>query len=152
MKEFINLNIEPTAKTPQIDLNRYTGELIFSGRSFPENAAMVYEPALNWVKEYISDAKPSTNLRLNLDYFNTSSSIWLAKILRVLSKINNPDYILIVHLYFQLEEFDEMEIDDIKDTLVPFTDIIQDAIPSIGVKIYGTDDNGKIVKDTLVFL
>ena len=152
MKEFKNLIIEPTEKTPQIDLNQLTGELILSGRSIPENATDVYEPVFNWVKEYISIARPTTNLRLNLEYFNTSSSIWLAKILKVLSKINEPDYVLIVHLYFNIEEFDEMEDEDIKNTLVPITDIIHDAIPSIGIKIYGTDDNGKIIKDRLVFI
>jgi hypothetical protein len=152
MKEFKNLVIEPTSKTPQIDLNPLTGELIFAGRSIPENAATVYESALKWVKEYISKARPTTNFRLNMEYFNTSSSIWLAKILKVLSKINDPDYVLIVHLYFNIEEFDEMDVEELKDALIPITDIIHDAIPSIGIKVYGTDDNGKIIKDTLIFI
>ena len=37
--ELKNLFIEPTAKTPQVDLNYLTGELILSGKSIPENAA-----------------------------------------------------------------------------------------------------------------
>ena len=41
--EIKNLFIEPTPKTPQIDLNHLTGELIFSGKSIPENAAKLYE-------------------------------------------------------------------------------------------------------------
>ena len=50
-----NLFIEPTAKTPQIDLNHPTGELILSGRSIPENAAIIYEDILKWVTEYIKN-------------------------------------------------------------------------------------------------
>ena len=47
--ELKNLYIEPTAKTPQIDLNHLTGELILSGKSIPENAAVLYENVLKWV-------------------------------------------------------------------------------------------------------
>ena len=115
------LIIEQTPKTPQIDLNQLTGDLIFSGKSIPENAAKVYEPVLNWVTEYILKASPTTNLRLNLEYYNTASAIWLAKIIKVLIRINEPDYTLIVHLYFPIEDYDEMnDFDDIKDAFLPF--------------------------------
>ena len=104
----------------KLNLNPLTGDFIFSGRSIPENAAKVYEPILNWVTEYILHARPTTNLRLNLEYFNTSSSLWLAKILKVLVSINEPDYVLIIHLYLPLDEFDEMkEFEDIKDVFFP---------------------------------
>ena len=153
MKKFQRLVIEQTAKTPQIDLNQLTGDLILSGKSIPENAAKVYEPVFNWVTEYILNARPTTNLSLNLEYFNTASSIWLAKILKVLIRIKEPDYVLIIHLYLPVEEFDEMkEFDDIKDAFVPLADIFHGAIPSIGIKLYGTDDKGEIIKDTLVFV
>jgi hypothetical protein len=44
MMELENLIIEQTEKTPQIDLNRLTGDLLFYGRSIPENATKLYEP------------------------------------------------------------------------------------------------------------
>lgn len=151
--EFHSLIIEQTPKTPQIDLNQLTGDLIFFGKSIPENAAKVYEPVLNWVKEYILKARPTTNLRVNLEYFNTTSSIWLVKILKVLVRINEPDYVLILHLYLPVEEYDEMnEFEDIKDAFSPIENIIHGAIPSIGIKLYGIDDKGVIIKDSLVFL
>jgi hypothetical protein len=153
MKEFQPLIIEQTVKTPQIDLNQLTGDLIFSGRSIPENAAKVYEPVLNWVTEYILKASPTTNLRLNLEYFNTASVLWLAKIFKVLIQINEPDYVLIVHLYLPVDEYDEMnDFEDIKDAFSPIEDILHGTIPSIGIKLYWTDDKGVIVKDVLVFL
>ena len=151
--EFQNLIIDPTPKTPQIDLNQLTGELIFSGKSIPENAAKVYEPAFNWVKRYILNARPTTNFRFNMEYYNTSSSLWLAKILKVLININNPDCVLIIHLYLPLEDYEEIEeFEDIKDAFFPLTDIFQGAIPSIGIKLYGTDDEGEIIKETLVYM
>jgi hypothetical protein len=146
------LVIEQTPKTPKIDLNHLTGDLIFSGKSIPENAAKVYEPVLNWVTEYILSARPTTNLRLNLEYYNTSSAIWLTKILKVLIRINNPDYALIVNLYMPIEDYDEMnDFDDIKDAFLPISNIDHGTVPSVGIKLFGLDVNGAIIKDTLVF-
>lgn len=153
MKDFQSIIIEGTAKTPHVELNHLTGDFIFSGRSIPENAAKVYEPILNWVTEYILDARPTTNLRLSLDYYNTASSLWLAKILKVLVRINEPDYVLVIHIYLPLDEFDEMkEFEDIKDVFFPIADIFQLAIPSICIKLYGTDDENVVVKDKMVFI
>jgi len=147
------LIIEQTPKTPQIDLNQLTGDLIFSGKSIPENAAKVYEPALNWVTGYILKASPTTNIRLNLEYYNTSSSIWLTKILKTLSGINEPDYTLIIHLYLPIEDYNEMnEYDDIKDSFIPISYIGHGAIPSVVIKLYGTDEKGEIIKESLVFI
>jgi hypothetical protein len=147
------LILEQTAKTPQIDLNHLTGDLIFSGKSIPENAAKIFEPVLNWVKEYIHKANPVTNLRLNLEYYNTATTIWLTKIIKVLIQIKDPDYTLIVHLYLPVEDYDEMgDFDDIKDAFIPISNIDNSPIPCIGIRLYGTDDKGEILKDTLVFL
>jgi hypothetical protein len=152
MKELQSLILENTPKTPQIDLNKFTGNLILSGRSIPENAAKLYEPVLEWVNEYINDPKPTTNLRINLEYYNSASSIWLAKILKSLTRINKEDYVLIIHLYLHIEDFEEMEeFDDIKDVFFPLGNIFHGATVSIGLKLYGIDDNGITIKSTSVF-
>jgi hypothetical protein len=153
MIKFQSLIIEQTLKTPLIELNHLSGELIFSGKSIPENAAKVYEPVFNWVKEYSLSARPTTNLRINLEYFNTASSLWLAKILKVLCKINEPEFTLIIHLYIPIEEYDEMkDFEDLKDVFFPISDMFHDAKLSIGIKLYGTDEDGTVIKDTLVFV
>jgi SiaC family regulatory phosphoprotein len=99
MEELKNLVIEKTLKTPRIELIHGSGEISFSGKSLPENATRIYEPVLNWVTEYILQPKPVTNLRLNLEYFNTSSMLWISKIIKALTRINNPDFRLMVHIY-----------------------------------------------------
>jgi hypothetical protein len=153
MMEFQNLFIEQTAKTPQIELNRLTGDLIFSGKSIPENAAKVYEPVLNWVTEYILFARPTTNLRLDMEYLNTSSLLWFAKIFKVLIQINEPDYVLIVHLYVPDDEYDEMnDFEDIIDAFGPVEDFILGNISSVDIKLHGIDNKGEITKETLIFL
>lgn len=150
--ELKNLFIEQTNKTPQIDLNHLTGELILSGRSIPENAADLYDKVLKWVVSYSGNPRHMTNLRLNLEYFNTASSIWLAKIVKVLCNIKESEYTLMIHLYFNIEEFDSMEVEDLKDALSPVIDMIGTPTVSLGIKIYGTDDNGEIIKESMVLI
>jgi hypothetical protein len=95
----------------------------------------------------------TTNLRLNLEYFNTSSSLWLAKIFKVLTQINDPDYVLIFHLYLPVDEYDELkDFEDLKDAFFPIADVLQLAKPSVGIKLYGTNDAEEVIKDKLVFV
>ena len=152
MTELKKLFTESTPKTPQVDFNALTGDLILSGKSIPENATRIYEPILEWVRTYTQNPRNTTNLRLNLEYFNTATSIWLTKIVRTLGEIDDPEKILMVHLYFDIEDFDEMESEDLRDILQPITDIISQSKISIGAKLYGVDDKGKIIKKNTVLL
>jgi hypothetical protein len=147
-----SLFVDSTSKTPQIDLNNITGELIFHGRSIPENAAELYTQVLEWLNEYIENPRQTTNLRLNLEYFNTSSSIWLAKIVKVLCSINNIENTLLIHLYFNIEEFDNMQAEDLKEALMPIIDMVGTPSLNLGIKIYGTDEKGEILKESIVLL
>jgi hypothetical protein len=150
--EIKNLFIEPTAKSPEIDLNHFTGELIFSGRSIPENAAKLYENVLNWVQNYTLNPKRTTNLRLNLEYFNTSSLIWIAKIIRALCSMKESENTVMIHLYFDIEDFDSIEDEDHKSALSPIMDMVGFPHINVGIKIYGTDEKGKILKESIVLI
>ena len=113
----------------------------------------MYEPVYNWVKEYILFARPETNIRLKLEYFNSSTSLWLAKILKVLIQIKQTEYIVILHLYLAIDDYEDIEdFGDIIDVFAPIAGIFHQSIPGIGIKIYGTDDEGKIIKDKLVYI
>jgi len=150
--ELTNLYIEPTNKTPEVDLNHITGELILAGRSIPENAAKLYENILKWVTEYSLNPRQTTNLRLNLEYFNTASTIWIARLIKILCGIKKEEAMLMIHLYFEIEEFENMEEDDLKDTLSPIIDMIGITTVNLGIKIYGTNDKGEIIKESMVLL
>ncbi len=152
MVEIQNIFIEGTVKTPQIDFNQHSGDLILSGKSIPENAARIYEPLLSWVNEYVNSPRQTTNLRLSLAYFNSSTSIWIAKIVRALSHIKIKDYVLIIHLYFDIEEYDEMDMDELKDIIGMLVDNLHDAKVSIGLKTYGVDENGKSIRESTILI
>ena len=149
LKQFF---IEESEKTPQVDLNNLTGELIISGRSIPENAVEFYTGIYNWINLYIKNPRQITNLRLNLEYFNTSSSIWIAKIIKSLCSIKNEEFTLMIHIYFNIEEFDSMETPDLRDALSPVLDMIGSPALNLGIKIYGTGINGEIIKESIVLI
>lgn len=150
LKNFIS---EPTPKTPHIELNHLSGDLKFFGRSIPENAAKIYEPAYSWIGQYIQDARQTTNFIFNMEYYNTASSLWIAKILKLLICIPDADKVLMLHLYLPLEDYEDIEeFGDIKDAFYPLTDILHGAVPSIGMKLYGINDAGRVVRDTLLYM
>jgi hypothetical protein len=152
MAELTNLLIDGTFKTPHVDFNHLSGELILSGKSIPENVAKVYEPIVEWVEEYIKSPHKTTNLRLNLEYFNTASTIWLAKIIKTLSTINKPDFLLYIHLYVDLEDTDTLDYNDIKGIMGSLIDNLGTPSLSVGIRVYGVDEDGKIVKESQIFI
>jgi hypothetical protein len=152
MEVFENILTRESGKTPGVDFNRFTGELILSGKSIPENAAKIYEPLLEWIGMYITDPRPTTNLRLNLEYFNTATSIWLAKLVKGLCKIEKEDHSLYIHLYFDIEDFEDMDTEDLKDVLGSLLDNIGEVKISLAVKTYGCDDKGKVVRSSTILV
>ncbi len=106
---------------------------------------------LNGSTEYIKNPRQTTNLRLNLEYFNTSSAIWLAKIVKTLCSINNNECTLIIHVYFSIEDYNSMEMMILKMNFIRLL-IWLEIQQSLELKIYATDDNGEILKESMVLL
>jgi hypothetical protein len=152
MNDIKDLIIEGTARTPQVDFNHLTGELILFGKSIPENAAKVYEPLVDWINEYIKSPHHITNLRLNLEYFNSASMLWHAKMIRALAKIKEEDSVLFINLYFDNDDFENMDTGELKDIVGSLVDNIGEINISIGVKVYGTDDTGKIINESTILI
>ena len=151
MEELKDLVIEKTSKTPQIELIYQKGEISFTGKSLPENASRIYEPVLKWADKYALKPQPVTNLRMGLEYFNTSTTLWISKIMKALTRINNPDCRLFVHIYMPVDEYDDLrESNDMRDAFTPLTEILQHSIPEVSLKLYATDDTSNIIRDALV--
>ncbi|MFO7852988.1 MAG: DUF1987 domain-containing protein [Bacteroidota bacterium] len=146
------LHIPESKNTPEIDFNPDNGMLVFKGKSTPENATKIYEPVLDWLRLYARQPAEKTYLHFNLSYFNTASSIWMARMVKVLSKIDDPEKLLTINLYFHVEEYDEMDDDDIQEAIAMALKVINDATVSLGVKVYATDDGGSILKERLILL
>lgn len=152
MEKLTDIFLEKTPKSPQVDFNLLSGELILFGKSIPEDAAKIYQPLVEWTNKYIQSPKTVTNFRLNLEYFNTASMIWISKIIKILCKIDKPDYVLLIHLYFDKDDFDQMETDDLRDFVESLISNVPDIKVNVGIKAYSVVENGMIDTESLIFM
>ncbi|MBK9284509.1 MAG: DUF1987 domain-containing protein [Sphingobacteriaceae bacterium] len=83
-----NLNIEETGKTPGINFNTESGQLIIKGRSIPENSLAFYQPVLDCMDEYCNSPKEKTSIIIQLDYFSTSSSKCILDLFKKLENLH----------------------------------------------------------------
>ncbi len=57
-----------------------------------------------------------------------------------------------IHLYFHIDEFDNMDVEDIKDELHPIIHMVGTPTVNLLIKLYGTADDGTILKESMVLL
>jgi len=150
MSELQGIYIEGTPKTPKVEFTHLIGELLLEGKSIPENAAKVYEPLLVWINEYIKSPCPTTNLHLRLEYFNSASLVWITKLVLALGKIELSNAILYIHMYFEIEDFDDGITDDLSDIINVLTEKINDVKLNIAFRTHGLDKNGKVARESTI--
>ena len=68
------IKIEGTPKTPTVNFNAESGVLEIKGRSIPENAVEFYKPLVDWIGLMADSLRTTTQVNVQLEYFNTSSS------------------------------------------------------------------------------
>ena len=99
-----SIKIEGTPKTPTVNFTADNGILEIKGRSIPENAVEFYKPLVDWIGNYGDAAKENTEVNVQLEYFNTSSSKCVLDVFKKLESINGKTNITIKWHY---EEDDE---------------------------------------------
>jgi len=80
-----NLNIESSAYTPYVYFDWHTGILEMKGRAIPENPDEFWTPVIKWMHNYAQNPAKKTILRIDMEYFNMSSS---KRILIMLYQLN----------------------------------------------------------------
>lgn len=85
------LRIQGTPKTPEILFDPRNEIFEIKGKSIPDDAEGFYENILNWFDDYLMDANASTTLRIDLEYFNISSSKRLLFLLYKLQELSMKD-------------------------------------------------------------
>lgn len=107
-----NLFISAGFDFPEIKFDYESGELSIKGRSHPENAYQEYEKVFEWLEDYCSNPSEATSLIIDLEYFNTTSTKVLIKILETVISISDNTELSIVWYY---NDADTKEIiDDFK--------------------------------------
>lgn len=80
-----DLFINATPQTPFIHFNGKSGVMKIKGRSIPDQPDEFWLPVLNWFESYLLQPLSSTVVKIDLEYFNISSS---KRILFLLYKLN----------------------------------------------------------------
>ena len=101
-----NLIIERSKKTPSIEFFT-NGVLWMKGRSIPENPVEFYKQVFDWLKEYQNFPSKNTEIHVDLEYYNTSSSKVLTTVLKELKLMLIPGHNVEVHWYSSCND-DEM--------------------------------------------
>jgi len=104
-----NLIIEGTKQTPEIDFDAISGVLKLSGRSIPENTFEFFNPVLIWLDEFSGQAPDKVIAKINLEYFNTSSSKYILEILKRLKSVLKDDKDVLVEWYYEEDDEEMME-------------------------------------------
>jgi hypothetical protein len=113
------LIIQPTANTPRINFDKYSGILEISGRSTPENPSEYYSAALRWVDQYIQHPSEQTTIRTFFEYFNTSSSKCILEIMKRIRVLQQDGK----HVHW--EWLYETEDEDMKEAGSDFSDLLK---------------------------
>jgi hypothetical protein len=100
-----NLIISGTEKTPTVNFD-IDGHLQLKGRMLLENAAKTFEPIFAWVEllecEWIV-------FDIDLDYLNTSASMQLFKLMRILDETERFKGV-IINWFYEEDDEDHLEM------------------------------------------
>ena len=77
--------LESTAQTPMISFDAVSGVMEIKGRSIPDQPDEFWLPILSWFESYMLNPRDKTVVKIDLEYFNISSS---KRILFLLYKLN----------------------------------------------------------------
>jgi len=116
------ISIEGTAKTPTVKFDAEGGVFEIKGRSIPENSIEFYKPLVDWLDEYAKSPKPKTQVNVQLEYFNTSSSKCILDVFKKLETIHKGKSEVTVNWYYEEDDEDMLEAGEDYESIirVPF--------------------------------
>ncbi|MBK7668674.1 MAG: DUF1987 domain-containing protein [Sphingobacteriaceae bacterium] len=102
-------SIDGTPKTPTISFDLGSGLLEIKGRSIPENSIEFYKPLVDALDKYAGSPKSATNVNIQLEYFNTSSSKCILDVFKKLENINKNGSAVIINWHYEEDDEDMLE-------------------------------------------
>ena len=101
--------LEPTTETPKVVLDKEKSIFEFAGNSLPEAVTSFYNPIMEWIDDYMANPNQKTELDLSFDYYNTSSSKMILKILEKFREIHRKGYTVVVNWHYMEDDEDMVE-------------------------------------------
>ena len=102
-------SIDGTPKTPSISFDLASGVLEIKGRSIPENSIEFYKPLVDSLEKYAGSPKPATNVNIQLEYFNTSSSKCILDVFKKLESIHKGGSAVTINWHYEEDDEDMLE-------------------------------------------
>ena len=103
------LSIEGAPKTPTVRFDGAKGIIEIKGRSIPENSIEFYKPLVDWLEAYAKEAKPQTQVNIQLEYFNTSSSKCILDVFKKLETIHKANQGVAINWFYDEDDEDMLE-------------------------------------------
>lgn len=103
------ISIKGTAKTPTVEFDAKNGKVVIKGRSIPENSIEFYKPLVDWLDAYANEPKGNTEVNIQLEYFNTSSSKCILDVFKKLETIHKNGNDVKINWYFEEDDEDMLE-------------------------------------------
>ncbi len=103
------ISIEGTPKTPTITFDTGKGFLEIKGRSIPENSIEFYKPLVDWLEKYAAKPQATTNVNIQLEYFNTSSSKCILDVFKKLESIHKGGSAVTINWHYEEDDEDMLE-------------------------------------------
>lgn len=86
-----NILIKETTTMPSVYFSAQEGILDIRGKCIPENTVEFFDPMVDWVNAYVLSPQSQTQVSLRLEYYNTSTSRYIAEILKNLENITRDN-------------------------------------------------------------
>jgi hypothetical protein len=103
------INIEGTPKTPALKFDPEQGIIEIKGRSIPENSIEFYKPLVDWLEAYAKNPLKKTQVNVQLEYFNTSSSKCILDVFKKLEAIHKAKHDVIINWFYEEDDEDMLE-------------------------------------------
>ncbi len=112
------INLEGTLKTPAVQFDASTGIMEIRGKSIPENSIEFYKPLVDWLEEYAKNPNPRTQVNVQLEYFNTSSSKCILDVFKKLEAIHKAKNEVVINWYYEEDDEDMLEAGEDYESIV----------------------------------
>ena len=103
------ISIEGTPKTPTVNFDAEKGKVEIKGRSIPENSIEFYKPLVDWLEKYAGGPQKLTEVNVQLEYFNTSSSKCILDVFKKLESIYKNGHEVVINWYYEEDDEDMLE-------------------------------------------
>lgn len=104
------LLLESTLETPYILFSATQGVMEIKGRAIPDDADQFWGDVLVWFEKYVAAPQPVTLFKIDLEYFNITSSKRILFLLYKLNEISDRGYAAKVEWYYRESDEDMFEV------------------------------------------